>query len=91
MSSNCCTFEALLSNSLALDSLIAIWDQTLAGSFGYDHLSDSERETVTNKINAFYFGRETTPTNQLDRNHLVDVRTNSRFISLSYWTYWNGF
>ncbi|KAG4067634.1 hypothetical protein HA402_005406 [Bradysia odoriphaga] len=71
-----------LSNSLALDNIITNWDQTLANSFGFGDLSESEREAVTNKLNAFYFGREATPTNELDRNHLVDLFTDGGFIGI---------
>ncbi|KAJ6649230.1 Juvenile hormone esterase, partial [Pseudolycoriella hygida] len=83
--------NALFANSLDIpmlvgmnseEGLLTMAYQTIASSFGYAHLSESERDEITKKINNFYFGRETTPTNQLDRNHLINLFTDGSFIGM---------
>lgn len=68
-----CILKAYLSNDVLLDYVLSNWNSSISGSFGYGHLSASEQEDVTKKINSFYFGRGTTPTNGVDRQHLTDV------------------
>lgn len=71
---SCLFFKAVVSNALLVDDLISTWNERLPNSFGYGHLSITEREEITRKINYFYFGSESTPTNRLDRNSLIEVK-----------------
>lgn len=79
-----CSFKAVLSNDFLLDFLISTWNETLSNSFGYGHMSATEQEEITKKINYFYFGSEATPTNQLDRNNLIDVMRCSIYITIFF-------
>lgn len=66
--------KAMLRNELSMNNLIATWNRVLPSTFDYSHLNQDDQEEVTKRINSFYFGNETTPTNQMDRNHLIHVR-----------------
>lgn len=73
-------FKAILSNNLALENLVTHWNIYLPSSLGYGHLSISQQEEITGKINMFYFGSEATPKIDVDRNNLVNVR--KRYITM---------
>lgn len=63
----------MLSNDLSMNNLIATWNTFLPNTFDYSHLDQVAQDAITSRINGFYFGNETTPTNQLDRNNLIHV------------------
>lgn len=66
-------FKATVDDSVALDALISNWDLSLPSSLGYGHLDVNARGEITRNINQFYFGNEATPTNQLDKQALMNV------------------
>lgn len=66
-------FAATVDDSVALDALISNWDLTLPNSLGYGHLNATARADITRSVNALYFGNEATPTNQLDKQALLNV------------------
>lgn len=63
----------MLTSDLAMSGLIEAWNRTIPNTFDYNHLSVEKQEEITGRINSFYFGSESTPTNQLDRNNLIHV------------------
>jgi len=71
---------ATLENSTLFDQLLLNWDARLSGSLGYSHLNDIARGEITRSVNLFYFGNEATPTNQVNRQSLMDLFTD-RFLA----------
>lgn len=66
-------FAATVENIEILNALLSIWDFSLPSSLGYSHLDVTAQGEITRRINQFYFGDEGTPTNQLNRQDLLNV------------------
>ncbi|KAJ6630185.1 hypothetical protein Bhyg_16601, partial [Pseudolycoriella hygida] len=69
----------ILDSPFALNIGLSSWDFTLPSIFCYSHLNTSAQEEITRSINKFYFGNESTPTNQMDKKSLINMASD-RFI-----------
>lgn len=68
--------KAILDDSESIDELLRNWDSTLPATLGYSHLNVTDIEAITRSINEFYFGNDTTPTNPIDIQALMNVSKN---------------
>lgn len=59
---------------MTLGALLNNWDSSLPATFGYSHLDADVRMNITRSVNEFYFDNENTPTLQVNRQQLMNVR-----------------
>lgn len=67
------SFEAPLENRAVLAATLLAWEPLLAKTFRYGHLNATARADITKSVNKFYFGKESTPTINVNIQVLMNV------------------